>query len=413
MLITEPITPETKSAGSPLQSGFVPTATVVYDYIFTGAGCAGLSLLVHMHDAGLLQGKNVLVIDQDQKQTNDRTWCFWEKGAGPFEAVVYRSWQQLDFFARNFSAPLHIAPYSYKLIRGIDFYNYCFDRLREIPGISWLRAPVDAVAQNGAVASVAAGGRAYQGQLVFNSIVQPQPPQLGRHHYWLLQHFKGWVVETPDDRFDPQKPTLMDFRVGQEQGCTFVYVLPFSKRRALVEYTLFSEKLLPREAYDQALDNYLRTYLHLTQYQVSETEFGVIPMTNYGFEQGSGRVCNIGTAGGFTKGSSGYTFRFIQKKSERIVASLKAHGHPFAGIADPSRFSFYDSVLLHVLQHRQMAGDRIFARLFRKNKAQEVLRFLDNETSVTSELPILGSMPSLTFSRAAFAYLAARFLPRK
>ncbi|OLY94977.1 hypothetical protein BUE76_19840 [Cnuella takakiae] len=385
----------------------------MYDYVFAGAGCAGLSLLVHMKEAGLLANKKVLVIDREHKQANDRTWCFWEKEPGPFESVVYRSWQQLDFYGPGFSAPLHIAPYSYKLIRGIDFYNYCFAQLGDLPEVEWLCAPVGAVANSAAdMATVSAGGQQYRGRLVFNSIVAPQPPILAQHHYWLLQHFKGWIIETPDDRFDPQKPTLMDFRVGQEHGCTFVYVLPFSKRRALVEYTLFSEKLLPPEAYDAALDDYLRQFLHLETYRVAETEFGVIPMTNYAFPQGSDRVCQIGTAGGFTKGSSGYTFRFIQKKSARMVASLKAHGHPFAGLADAARFAFYDSVLLHVLHHRQMAGDRIFARLFRKNKAQEVLRFLDNETNIPGELQILGSMPSLTFSRAALRYLVARMFKR-
>ena len=130
MLITESITPETKSAGSPLQSGFVPTATVVYDYIFTGAGCAGLSLLVHRHDAGLLRDKNVLVIDQDLKQTNDRTWCFWEKEKSTFDEIVFHRWKSLWFHGTNdFSKLLNASDYEYKMIRAADFYKFVFEKI--------------------------------------------------------------------------------------------------------------------------------------------------------------------------------------------------------------------------------------------------------------------------------------------
>lgn len=402
--------PLAAAASTPLQAAGTQQGSGVYDYVFTGAGCAGLSLLVQLQEAGLLKNKSVLVIDRDSKATNDRTWCFWEKRPGPFEAVVYRRWQNLDFYASDFAAPLSIAPYNYKLIRGIDFYQYCFRKLEAVPGIHWLNAGVEAVRPQGTGAEVQAGGQVYRGQYVFNSIVPPQRPPLGGHQYWLLQHFKGWFVETPDDRFDPSNATLMDFRVGQEQGCTFVYVLPFSKRRALVEYTLFSPELLAPEAYDRALDAYLKQYLRIDRYSVTDTEFGVIPMTNVAFPVRNGAICNIGTAGGYTKGSSGYTFRFIQKKAAQIVASLRAHGHPFADVADPARFAFYDSVLLHILNHRQLPGDRIFSRLFRKNKADAVLKFLDNETSFAEEVRVMGSMPSLLFSKAAIEHLTRKVL---
>lgn len=381
----------------------------MYDYVFTGAGCAGLSLLVQMQEAGLLENKSVLVIDRDAKATNDRTWCFWEKEPGPFEDVVYRRWQQLDFYAADHSAPLAIAPYNYKLIRGIDFYQYCFRKLEASPHIQWLHAGVNEVRPQGNGAEVHAGGQVFQSRYVFNSIVPPRQPMAG-HHYWLLQHFKGWFIETPDDRFDPSKATLMDFRVGQEHGCTFVYVMPFSKRRALVEYTLFSPAVLKPEAYDQALGAYLRQYLHIDDYTVTDTEYGVIPMTNVTFPVRNGAICNIGTAGGYTKGSSGYTFRFIQKRAARIAASLRAHGHPFANVADPARFSFYDSVLLHALHYQQMPGDRIFSRLFRKNRADAVLKFLDNETGLAEELQIMSSMPTFTFSKAAMEHLTRKWL---
>lgn len=397
---------------SPFKEGVLPSAHTVYDYIFTGSGCAALSLLMHLNEAGLLQDKKVLVIDCDEKNSNDRTWCFWEAAPGLFEPVVYKSWQQLSFFAPSFSRSLQIAPYTYKLIRGSDFYAYCFRHLCRLPQISWLKARVDAVDNSGNAAMVQAGNIQYSGKLVFNSIMSSQPI-LHRNEYWLLQHFKGWIVETDSDVFDPQNATLMDFRVGQEQGCTFVYVLPFSRRRALVEYTLFSKTLLPDKAYDVGLHDHMTRYVGTNRYTVTDVEFGVIPMTNYAFPKREGQVLHIGTAGGYTKASSGYTFRFIQKNAARITTSIQKHGHPFAAGTEPGRFHFYDSVLLNLLHRGTLAGATVFTEMFKHNKAAQVLKFLDNETSLPEELRLISSLPILPFSDAALHYVRSSLVRDK
>jgi len=64
--------------------------TEKYDYIITGAGCAGLSLAMHMIHSGRFSDKKVLLVDKDPKRANDRTWCFWEKEEGLFQSIVYK-----------------------------------------------------------------------------------------------------------------------------------------------------------------------------------------------------------------------------------------------------------------------------------------------------------------------------------
>lgn len=194
----------------------------------------------------------------------------------------------------------------------------------------------------------------------------------------------------------------MDFRTGQQEGTTFVYVKPFSATRALVEYTLFTARLLRSEEYEVGLKDYISRIIGTTDYTIAEVENGIIPMTNHRFPAVDGRVVNIGTAGGQTKGSSGYTFQYIQKHSARLVNSLIKKGNPFvARPAGPSRFRFYDSVLLQVLKSGSVPGDKVFTDLFQKNKPQRVLRFLDNETSLGDELRIISSLPTWPFLRAA------------
>src|SRR5436190_1975173 len=89
--------------------------------------------------------KQILVLDQSPKNTNDRTWCFWETKPGLFEPVVHHRWQQVDFYSDHFSARFDLEPYQYKMIRAIDFYNYVLSKAKQYPNVQFLIAKVDAL----------------------------------------------------------------------------------------------------------------------------------------------------------------------------------------------------------------------------------------------------------------------------
>jgi lycopene beta-cyclase len=374
-----------------------------YDYIVAGAGCAGLSLLVHMIQSGEFAGKKILLADKEEKIKNDRTWCFWEDKPGLFETVVHHRWAKAWFHGQGFSSLLQLAPYEYKLIRGIDFYDYCFSLIRQQPNIDIFFGEIEEVVSWKTGAYILIDKKRITARFIFNSILF-EKPLLKKNEYYLLQHFKGWVIEAPGPVFNAAEATLMDFRVGQEQGTTFVYVMPFSANRALIEYTLFTKELLSQTAYEEGLKNYISSQLKITSYKIEEEEFGVIPMTNHRFPVNEGTIVHIGTAGGQTKASSGYTFRFIQKHSAAIVAELVKGRSPVVKTA-ASRFRFYDSTLLHILSNDILPGHRVFTQLFQKNKPQQVLRFLDNESSLKDEWKIVSSLPTWPFLKAAMKQL--------
>jgi lycopene beta-cyclase len=181
-----------------------------------------------------------------------------------------------------------------------------------------------------------------------------------------------------------------------------------SKNKALVEYTLFTPSLLTPAEYDAGLKEYITDRLGLNSYSVLEEEFGIIPMTNYRFPFYELGIFNIGTAGGQTKGSSGYTFRFIQKRADQLAAVLTSTSN-WTGIekklrtlaSTSGRFHFYDNVLLNVLWHQYLPGDKVFTRLFERNPAHKVFSFLDNETTLPEELRIISSLPTWPFLKAA------------
>lgn len=371
-----------------------------YDYIIIGAGCAGLSLAMRMIKSGQFNNKRILLVDKAPRDQNDRTWCFWERENGFFESIVYRHWDHLDFFSSGWSREMDIRPYRYKMLRGIDFYRYCLNELAAHPNVEWLYDEVKNVStgENGLVIQLNTQQLEAQGATVFSSIYQ-FPVPAGRLR--LLQHFKGWVIQSETPVFDPGKATMMDFRVNQHHGTTFAYMLPFDDRNALVEYTLFTKELLQPAQYDEGLREYISRFLGVDRYTIREEEFGVIPMTDERFSFYRDGMYHIGTAGGQTKASSGYTFQFIQKRTAQIVDHLVAGKRLQTIPSTPRRFRFYDHTLLYILYHNKLEGSDIFTTLFRKNNPRQVLRFLDNESSIGEELRIISSLPKWPFLKAA------------
>lgn len=376
-----------------------------YDFVFLGTGLASLSLLMRMLDSDKLSHKKILLIDRAPKTSNDRTWCFWEKGPGYFEQIVHHRWPHISFLSEEYSSDLAIYPYEYKMIRAIDLYAHCLNRISQHDNVELVYAEVEdwkwteskelCLQMNGDNYSLEA-------DLVFNSIYTPRETAgtIG-----LLQHFKGWLIETEKPCFDKDRAIMMDFRVHQDHGTSFAYVLPVSETRALVEYTLFTKALLAPETYEAELRNYIGSMPGIDKYRIVQDEFGVIPMTTQQFRFRE-KAYNLGTAGGQTKGSSGYTFQFIQKNSEQIIAALLSNESLDNLRSSASRFRFYDHVLLYILYHDTLPGKKIFSTLFRKNAAPQVLKFLDNETSLAEELKIISTLPTLPFLKAAIRVIS-------
>ena len=393
-----------------------------YDLVFLGGGCATLSLLTRLIESNACRDKRFLIIDPSDKKSNDRTWCFWEKGTGYFEKLVHHEWGELDFKQSGFSDSLDMGGYQYKMVRGIDFYEYCLNVLHTSGQVDFLQDEitdwrVEKTDPHGEITAardqklIFSGGKTGRGEVKASVIFNSIPPDLGKKQPGvvnLLQHFKGVVVECDQFNFDPNRATLMDFRVSQAEGTTFIYVLPLSKNRALVEYTLFTADLLSADQYNQGIAEYIGEFLGVTNYKIIEEEFGIIPMTTQRFHWYANGAFNIGTAGGQTKGSSGYTFQFIQKRSAQLAALLQSSSDwskltstLLKVSGDAERFHFYDRVLLYVLASNFCPGDEVFATLFEKNPAHRVFQFLDNETNLLQELKIISSLPTWPFLKAA------------
>lgn len=194
----------------------------------------------------------------------------------------------------------------------------------------------------------------------------------------------------------------MDFNLSQDKGITFMYVLPTKPNEALVEYTLFSESVLEKGAYATELKKYIKEKLKIDNYEILHDEFGVIPMTKAKFQTTANKnsnIINIGTVGGHTKASTGYTFTFVHKKVKKIAWLLSNNEHP---VVRPTlrekMFRWYDMSLLDVLISKKCSGEEIFTSLFKKNNPERVLAFLADESTHLDEFKIRNSVPIAPFA---------------
>ena len=375
-----------------------------YDYIMAGGGCSGLMLALELIKSPL-KGKSVLIIDKEKKTTNDRTWCFWETGDNSLEELVFKSWDIANFYGHGFNQEMDLSPYRYKMIRGIDFYTHAYRELDNYPNFEFLNANIEEIKDDGTVITNKGG---YKAAFVFNSFHSVNKLNISADYYTLLQHFKGWIIETETETFNPAKMTYMDFRVAKGHETRFCYVLPFSEKKALVEYTLFTDHVLQDSEYDRALEDYISNQLGIHNYRVLEEEFGIIPMSDFPFPRKTGKhVINIGTIGGHTKASTGFTFLRIQKAAREIVKNLVDNKFPLPSPSFISkRFRLYDSILLNVLANETYPAKDIFTELFQKNGSVRVFRFLDEETSLLEEIKIMNLSPKKQFIKAFFQQIS-------
>jgi lycopene beta-cyclase len=287
------------------------------------------------------------------------------------------------------------------MIRGIDFYSEALAEIKKHNNIEFVQQRVTDFADSGFNVLVKTETENYTCNKLFNSIYNPAIAAKQDKYPVLQQHFIGWHVKTPEPVFDADKPVFMDFSVQQKGNTRFMYVLPFSDNEAIVEYTLFSKDLLANNEYEDAIQDYI-TKAGVTCYEILAEEKGSIPMTSYKFwKNNSKNIINIGSAGGWTKASTGYTFRYADKKSKDLINFLQTEDD-FTKFHKKNRFWFYDLLLLDILAKKNYKGSHIFSSMFKNGKAAPIFKFLDEETTFTEDLRVILKCPKGLFLSALF-----------
>lgn len=374
-----------------------------YEFVIVGGGLSGLSLAAALLRSPLA-GRSLLVVDRNPRDDELRTFSYWSREPTPFDELAIRSWDSWQVRGPGFEQRIELGSYRYRTVRGVDFQRAVRPRLLEHPTAELVEGDVREVRDDRARAAVRVGETWVEADWVFDS--RPTPADFRRPDGGVLlrQRFKGWVVETPDERFAGESPTFFDFRTPQRGAARFCYVLPYDARRALVEYVVYGP-----DAPDDDLRAYVEETLGIRDYRVTFEEHGVSPLAvrREGRRRGR-RVLRIGVHGGRLKASTGYGYTRIQQDVAAIVQSLLRRGDPFGLPRERWSYRFLDALMLRVMARHGGRIAEVFGAMFARNPVERVLRFLDEEASLVEALRLALTLPSGPFVRTLLRWLVLR-----
>ena len=351
-----------------------------FDYVIIGGGCAGLSLAYELEINDKLKGKTLAIIEPRKEYKRDKTWSFWKVFDHNFEDCIIKSWYNFTINTSENSHELNTKKFPYQSIDSGKFYDKIISKLASNSNVSFFKN-VNEINLKSAI--------------IFNSVFEGEIDKSG-----LWQHFQGVEIETLKDIFDDEILNLMDFNCDQKNNVHFFYTLPFSKNKALIETTWLSnlenQNLMD---YDLQLEHYIRHNLRIKNYKIKFTEKGTIPLF-YPPIKNNDKIINIGSAGGMTRLSTGYTFLNIQEHSKYIVKNID-NVKKIRKFNLGQKYKFLDSVFLKVLKNNPEKMPNIFYKMFNCSP-NTVIKFLSNKSNILEDINIIGKMPKLIFIKALF-----------
>jgi lycopene beta-cyclase len=351
-----------------------------FDYIIIGGGCAGLSLAYELEINNKLKEKTLAIIETRDEYKRDKTWSFWKVSDHNFEDCLIKSWNNFTINSSEGFHELMNKSFPYQSINSEKFYKKINSKLSLNSNVSYFKSLNEINSQN---------------SLIFNSVFEGK---LNKSKLW--QHFQGIEIETSNDIFDDEIVNLMDFNCDQKNDVHFFYTLPFSKNKALIETTWLSD--LENQSlmnYDLQLENYIKNNLGIKNYKINFIEKGAIPLFYPKFKNDD-KTINIGSAGGMTRLSTGYTFLNIQEHSKYIVKNIDIIEKTKVYNID-AKYQFLDKIFLKVLENHPEKMPNIFFNMF-KTSSTTVIKFLSNKSNIFEDIKIISKMPKLVFMKALF-----------
>ena len=346
-----------------------------FDYIIIGGGCAGLSLAYELEINNKLKNKTLAIIEPRDDYKRDKTWSFWKVFPHNFDDCVKKSWNNFSINTTYETKYVDCQSTPYQTIDSGIFYEKILSKLKLNENIYFFKS-IDQIDKSNSI--------------VFNSV-----PNFENKKSELWQHFCGVEIETRKDFFDEEIFNLMDFKCDQRNRVHFFYTLPFTKKTALVETTWISElNNSSLNDYDEQIDDYLCNHLNLRQCKIHFREQGAIPLFRQKNVNKSNEI-NIGSAGGMTRLSTGYTFLNIQEQSRYIRKNIENIKNVNLFKIN-SKYDFLDKILLRVLKNNPNEMGNIFFKVF-SSKSETAIKFLSNKSSLFEDLEIILKMPKWKF----------------
>ena len=384
-------------------------ASSKFDFIIVGGGLSGLHLSYCFLNDNYFKDYSFLIIDKEKSKKEDNFFSFWEAGNGKWDKILKQKWNKADFYSSTGKVVMDFSEYNYKTLSSSKFEEYVKRKIKKKKNFKFINDTVLKIREDKNKLVVVGNKKNYQAKHIFDSRLPVGVHEEIKKYTYLKQHFLGWVIKTDEKKFNKKSFVFMDYRIRDKNHTAFTYVLPFKKNEALIEHTYFSKDECDREVYEEYIREYLSKYYNTINYKIIKLEYGVIPMTSYPFyKESTKNITKIGTAGGWVKPSTGYSFKSCEKYSLKILKNIK-EGKKI-GIIPEKKYYFLDKILLGVLSQYNHLGETVFYKMIKRNPTKRVLEFLNEESKLSDILKIIISMRSIYFVRVFIKSLYKKVL---
>lgn len=365
-----------------------------FDIALIGFGAATMSLAVRL--ASDYPGR-VAVIEPRELPSDDRTWCGWRLADHPFTDQAAQTWSAWAVSHGGRELVCRSDHIPYEMLRASAVQARALDAVASRPDWQFFsRQTLQTATYEKAHWRLSLSSGA---TITADCVMDSRPPGIGLDRPWLWQSFVGRELIGPDlPATGPVR--LMDFIDDDAPLLTFVYELPISDGRRLIELTRFAPQRPSLAELGTSLDRLLDAR-GLATHTIDREESSHLPMAPIPPTSRSGWM-RVGTAGGSMRPATGYAFHGIQRWADACARSLIAGNNA----CPPSRsrwMDWLDGVFLESLWadgNADAPGAR-FHRLFECTPPESMARFLMSRPRLGDIGHVLGALPMLPMLGAA------------
>ncbi len=101
--------------------------------------------------------------------------AFGKKSLASSIPLCTKSWKQLRFYHPTYADLYNISPYTYKMIRAIDFYQYCLQIISKYPNVTIEYATIEHIENKREEVILQTAQQSYTADHMFSSMLLESP----------------------------------------------------------------------------------------------------------------------------------------------------------------------------------------------------------------------------------------------
>lgn len=372
-----------------------------FDAILVGGGLA--NQLIAWRLADRRPDLRVAIVERGPDLGGNHTWSFHETDLDPaqrawIDPLVTFRWPRQE--VRFPGQPHRILETGYRSVLS----DHLADAVREHCGNLTVLTDSEAVSVNPTEIELA-GGQTLAAPLVIDGrgALRDQPLALA------YQKFFGLEIETKTGH-GQDHPIIMDALVPQTDGYRFVYTLPMTPTRILVEDTYYSEE----PTFDpERLEDRVRDYIAQKGWEISHvvrSEKGVLPISLAGdidrhWATLGKELPRAGLRAWLFHSTTGYSVPYAARLADLIADAPRLTSPEIVALTErASRSVWSEQTFMRLINRLLFVGARpdervrVMARFYRLGEPL-IQRFYAGRTTLADKIRILSGKPPIPIAR--------------